>query len=254
MLKLDLTGHTAVVTGGTGQLGRAIVRTLADCGANVAIHYHRNEAMGAQLVSEVEAMGRKACAVQANVTKEADVMRMRDEIVSKIGAPDICCNNAVIQYKWVHILDQALEDYQGQFDSCVIHGVLMAKAFVPAMIEKGWGRFIGTNTECSMQCFPSQSAYVAAKRGMDGIYRILAKEIGPHNITVNQVAPGWTITEDRPNAGPGFDDEYVKNVPLGHRGEAQNIANAVAFFASDLAKFITGMYLPVCGGFVMPRI
>ncbi len=254
MLKLDLTGHTAVVTGATGQLGRAITRTLADCGANVAIHYHHNEAMAQKLLAEVAGMGRNACIVEADVTKEADVMRMRDEIVAKIGAPDIICCNAVIQYKWVNILDQPLADYQSQFDSCVIHNVLMAKAFVPAMIEKGWGRVIGTNTECSMQCFPTQSAYVAGKRGMDGIYRILAKEVGKYNITVNQVAPGWTISEDHPQTGPGIDDDYVKQVPLGHRGEAQNIANAVAFFASDLAKFITGMYLPVCGGFVMPRI
>ena len=254
MLKLDLTGHTAVVTGGTGQLGRAIVRTLADCGADVAIHYHHNEAMAHKLLAEVAGMGRNGCVVKADVTKEADVMQMRDEINLRLGTPDIICCNAVIQYKWVHVIDQPLADYQSQFDSCVIHNVLMAKAFVPAMIAKGWGRVIGTNTECSMQCFPNQSAYVAGKRGMDGVYRILAKEVGPHNITVNQVAPGWTISEDHPNTGPGFDDAYVAQVPLGHRGEAQNIANAVAFFASDLAKFITGMYLPVCGGFVMPRI
>jgi len=254
MLKIDLTGHTAVVTGGTGQLGRAIVRTLADCGADVAIHYHHNEQMARKLLAEVAGMGRNGCIAKADVTQEADVMHMRDEISAKIGAPDIICCNAVIQYKWTHILDQPLTDYQSQFDSCVTHNVLMAKAFVPAMIEKGWGRVVGTNTECSMQCFPTQSAYVAGKRGMDGIYRILAKEVGKHNITVNQVAPGWTISEDHPKTGPGFDDEYIKNVPLGHRGEAQNIANAVAFFASDLAKFITGMYLPVCGGYVMPRI
>lgn len=254
MLKIDLRGHTAVVTGGTGQLGRAIVRTLADCGADVAIHYHHNEAMAHKLLTEVANLGRNGCIVKADVTKEDDVMAMRDRVNTLLGAPDIVCCNAVIQYKWTHILDQALADYQSQFDSCVIHNVLMAKAFVPGMIEKGWGRVIGTNTECSMQCFPSQSAYVAGKRGMDGIYRILAKEVGKHNITVNQVAPGWTISEDYPQTGPGIDDDYIKNVPLGHRGEAQNIANAVAFFASDLAKFITGMYLPVCGGFVMPRI
>ena len=122
------------------------------------------------------------------------------------------------------------------------------------MVEMNYGRFIGINTECSMQNAPNQSAYVAAKRGMDGILRILAKEIGQHQITVNQVAPGWTISnKDREN-GTEFSPEYNKSVPLKRRGTDQEIANVVAFLASDLASFITGAYIPVCGGNVMPTI
>ena len=253
-MKIDLTGKIAVVTGGTGQLGRVMVRTLADCGASVAINYVQNRAKAEELGAELEAGGHRVALVQADVTQEADVMRMRDEVVSALGAPDIIVNNAVIQYGWVSVLEQATADYESQFRSCVLHNVLMAKAFVPAMIEKKYGRVVGINTECAMQCFPGQSAYVSGKRGMDGVMRILAKEVGEHGITVNQVAPGWTISDrDRAN-GSEVNENYAKNTALKRRGTDQEIANAVAFLASDLASFITGVYLPVCGGYVMPTI
>ena len=129
----------------------------------------------------------------------------------------------------------------------------MAKAFVPHMIERKWGRVIGINTECTMQCSPSQSAYIAGKAGQDRVLRVLAKDVGQHGITVNQVAPGWTIS-DKYRETPAEDKRYRDLVPMGRRGEDQEIANAVAFLASDLAAFITGVYLPVCGGNVMPKI
>ena len=114
-----------------------------------------------------------------------------------LGAADIIVNNAVIQYNWTSVLEQSPEDYESQFQSCVLHNVYMAQAFVPAMIESEWGRVISINTECSMQNFAGQSAYTSGKRGMDGVLRVLAKEVGAHGITVNQVAPGWTISEKR---------------------------------------------------------
>lgn len=253
-MQIDLSGKIAVVTGGTGQLGRTMVRTLARCGADVAINYRQNRDKADELVNELAGMGRRAVAVQADVTDEADVYGMRDTITGVLGAPDIIVNNAVVQYKWVSVLEQGLEDYDSQYRSCVLHNVLMAKAFVPAMQTKKYGRVIGINTECAMQCFPGQSAYVSGKRGMDGIMRILAKEVGPDGITVNQVAPGWTISDrDRENHSE-VNEGYAKNTALKRRGTDQEIANAVAFLASDLASFITGVYLPVCGGYVMPTI
>ena len=90
---------------------------------------------------------------------------MRAEITRRLGAPGIIVNNAVIQYQWTSVLEQSIEDYEGQFRSCVSHNVLMAQTFVPAMIEAQWGRVIAINTECAMQNFPTQSAYVAGKRG-----------------------------------------------------------------------------------------
>lgn len=253
-IEIDLSGHLAVVTGASGELGRVIARTLAQCGADTAVHYHSNREKAEATLERVLAAGVRGMVVQADVTRQDSVMAMKEAVAAELGQPDILVNNAVIQYKWKHILDQAVEDYEGQFRSCVLQTVLMAKAFVPAMIEKRYGRIVITNTECAMQCWPGQSAYASAKRGLDGIARVLAKEIGPHEITVNQVAPGWMISDKHRAAGAESQPAYEENVPMGHRGEDQEIANAVAFLASDLAKFITGVYLPVCGGGVMPRI
>ncbi|WP_309118168.1 SDR family oxidoreductase [Paenibacillus sp.] len=252
---IDLSGKTALITGATGQLGRVMARTLGNCGADIVIHYHSNEEKAAQLQHEIEALGRTAFAVQADITDFASVLRMKDEIANAtIGSVDIVVANAVVQYQWTTVLEQPLEDYASQFGSCVLQSVHLAKAFVPGMIANKYGRMIGINTECAMQNFPGQSAYVAGKRGMDGIYRVLAKEVGEHRITVNQVAPGWTISDrDRENHSER-NESYEKSVPLRRRGTDQEIANAVAFLASDLASFITGAYVPVNGGNVMPTI
>ncbi len=257
MMKIDLTGKNAVVTGATGQLGRTMVRSLAECGANVAICYYRNENFAGELKSEIEDKYKvKAAAVRADVTDLDSILAMRDEVRGSLGAADIIVNNAVIQYKWTSVIDQAAEDYESQFRSSVLHNVFMAKAFVPDMKERKYGRVIGINTECTIQCFTTQSAYVSGKRGMDGVLRILAKEAAPYNVTVNQVAPGWTISDncrhpDGTERNINQDFPYIDRVPMGRRGTDQEIANAVCFLASDLAGFITGAFLPVCGGNVM---
>ncbi|WP_055109242.1 SDR family NAD(P)-dependent oxidoreductase [Paenibacillus ihumii] len=251
---IDLTGKIALITGATGQLGRVMTRTLAKCGAKVAIHYNHNAAKARELQQEVIAAGGAAVIVQGDITKEASILEMKERIAAELGAPDIVVANAVIQYNWTSVLEQPPEDYVSQFESCVMQSVFLAKAFIPEMIAKRGGRFIGINTECVMQNFPGQSAYTAGKRGMDGVYRVLAKEVGEHQITVNQVAPGWTISEKDRGEDDLQDAAYVAQVPLKRRGEDQDIANAVAFLASDLAGFITGAYIPVSGGNVMPSI
>jgi 3-oxoacyl-[acyl-carrier protein] reductase len=252
MIAINLSGRTALVTGGTGQLGRTMVRTLAEAGADIIIHYHRDQEQAKQLAEEIGSAGRKVFSVQADVTDETSVVAMRDKIGAAFHLPDIIVNNAVIQYKWKEILDQPLADYESQFRSCVVHNVLMAKAFVPEMVKRKWGRVIGINTECAMHCYKTQSAYVAAKRGMDGVLRVLAKEVAEQGITVNEVAPGWTLSEE--SRASESDKSYTDRVPFKRRGTDREIANTVAFLASDLASFITGVYLPVCGGYAMPAI
>lgn len=254
MLQIDLQGQVAVITGATGQLGRVMARTLAGCGAAVAVHYLSNAAKADELVREISAAGGRAMAVQADVAKLDSVLAMREAVTAKFGAPTIIVNNAVSQYQWTSVLEQAPEDYESQFRTCVLQNVHMAQAFVPAMIARGGGRVIAINTECAMQCHPSQSAYVSGKRGMDGVLRVLAKEIGGHGITVNQVAPGWTISEAVREAGSERQEFYEQHIPLRRRGTDQEIANVVAFLASDLASYVNGVYLPVCGGNVMPTI
>jgi len=254
MLAIDLSGKVAVVTGATGELGRVMVRTLGRAGADVAVSYLQNQVMAEHLVAELDAIGVRGLAVQADITEQDAIQRMRDRVFEKLGPANIIVNNAVIQYQWTTVLEQASEDYESQFRSCVLHNVYMAKTFVPDMIKKQWGRVIGISTECAIQCWESQSAYDSGKRGMDGVLRVLAREVGRHGITVNQVAPGWTISENRKRGHSKSEEQYRKGVPLQRRGTDQEIANVVAFLASDLASYITGAYIPVCGGNVMPAI
>lgn len=253
-MNIDLSGKIALVTGATGELGRVMVRTLAKCGADVVIHYRSNEAKALQLLDEVKSIGRRAMIIEADITSQDSIMNMKTKVAEQLGAVDIVVANAVVQYQWTSVLEQAAEDYRSQFESCVLQSVFLAKAFVPAMIEKRAGRMIGINTECSMQNFETQSAYVAGKRGMDGVYRVLAKEVGEHQVTVNQVAPGWTISERDRESNSERNAGYEKSVALKRRGTDQEIANVVAFLASDLSSFITGAYIPVCGGNIMPAI
>lgn len=252
MISIDLTGHLALVTGATGELGRTMVRALAEAGADVIIHYHKSLKIADSLAAEIEAGGRRAVTAQCDVGHEESVRAMAEDLRARVGAPDIVVANAVVQYQWTSVLNQAPADYESQFRSCVLHVVHLARTFAPAMIEKGWGRFIGINTECAMQNWENQSAYVSGKRGMDGVLRVLAKEIGRHGVTVNQVAPGWTVSENRPDSeGAAW---YREQVPLARRGTDREIAGVVAFLASDLSSFVTGAYVPVCGGNVMPAI
>ncbi len=253
-MKIDLSKKVAVVTGATGQLGRVMARTLADCGADVAVHYLQNKSGALALCRELREAGVRSLAVQADVGDLSSVLKMRDAIRDGLGSADILVNNAVAQYEWKTILEQSPDDFESQFRSCVLQNVFMAKAFLPDMIARKSGRVIAINTECAMQNLPTQSAYVAGKRGMDGVLRVLAREVGQYQITVNQVAPGWTISANDREQGTERQEAYEKTVPMGRRGTDQEIANAVAFLASDLASFITGAYLPVCGGNVMPGI
>jgi len=256
MLQIDLSGKTALLTGASGQLGRAMARTLAVSGADLILHYHRDEAGAKRVERDVVAAGRRALIVQADVGSEPSVRAMAAAARATLGDPDILVINAVQDiHPWSTVLEESIEDYESQFRTCVLQAVLLTKAFVPALRAKGWGRVIGINTECTMQMFETHSAYVAGKRGMDGVLRVLAREIGQYGITVNQVAPGWTISDrDRERNRPADDASYCAAVPLRRRGTDQEIANVVAFLASDLASYVHGAFVPVCGGNVMPAV
>jgi 3-oxoacyl-[acyl-carrier protein] reductase len=254
-LSIDLTGRIALITGSTGQLGRVMARSLARAGADIALHFHGNAAKAAALQSEIEAIGRRAVTLQADVADLSSMMAMRGLVASKLGDPHIVVANAVAQiHPWSSVLEEDIADYESQFRTCVLHSVNLAKAFIPAMKARGGGRFIGINSECAMQMHVTQSAYAAGKRGMDAVLRVLAREVGSHAITVNQVAPGWTISDQDRAAGTEINKGYSASVPLGRRGTDEEVANVVTFLASDLASFITGAFVPVCGGNVMPAI
>ncbi|EDY82504.1 oxidoreductase, short chain dehydrogenase/reductase family [Verrucomicrobiia bacterium DG1235] len=254
-IAVDLSGRVALVTGATGQLGRVIARVLAEAGADVALHFRGNETKAAELKVEIEGLGRRAYPVNGDVTDFDSVCTMRDAVAAALGAPDIVVACAVSQvWPWSSVLEEDLADYEDQFRSCVMQNVHLSKAFVPAMVEKGWGRYVGINTECTMQMGETMSAYVSGKRGMDGVLRVLAREVGKNGVTVNQVAPGWTISDQDREAGTEENEGYSASVPLRRRGTDREVSQVVAFLASDLASFVTGAFVPVCGGNVMPGV
>ncbi len=260
MKVIDLSGKVAVVTGGAGQVGRGIVKRLAQAGADVAIAYHSSGEYAGQLKEEViTKYGIRAMAVQVDVTEESSVCQMKEKIHAELGTVDIMVINAMVRHTWKKVLEQSPQTYQAQFEGFILHSVHMIHAFVPDMLEQKWGRVIGINTECAMQMFPYQSAYAATKRSMDGLLKILAKEVGEYNVTVNEVAPGWVVTDNcreidvmEPNYMQDF--PYIPNVPLRKRCTDLDVGDSVVFFASDMADCITGVYLPVDGGNVMPCI
>ena len=129
MIPINLSKKVAVITGGSSALGRVMVRTLAKAGANIAICYHRNEEIARRLQGEIEAIGVQRMIAHADVTDQNSINAMRDAVTSTPGAANIIVNNTVIQYKWGSVLEQSPQDYQSQFQSCVLHNVYMAKAF-----------------------------------------------------------------------------------------------------------------------------
>ncbi len=254
MLNIDLNGRVALVTGASGELGRVMAKMLAECGADVAVHYYGSKERAERTADAVRAAGRRAITVQCDITDYTAVLQMQKTISEQLGDVQLLVANAVIQYAWKSVLEQDLQDFQSQFDSCVMQTVHLAKAFLPGMIAHKYGRIVAINTECAAMAEANCSAYTAGKRGLDGVVRCLAKEVGCHGITVNQVAPGWTISErDRQNRTESAPD-YDRTVPLGRRGTDLEIAQMTAFLLSDLASFTTGAYIPVSGGRVMPAI
>lgn len=246
----DLSGHCALITGATGGVGRSIVRTLAGQGAHIVIHYHQNREMAAQLKKEVEALGSKAFCVQADLASSGEVRQMAEEIERCFTPVDILVANAYIHLKrQPPLLQTPIEDYIEQYNGTVLQNLHLIHTFIPKLQQQGGGRYIGINTVASVNCLTTQAAYSTSKRALDGLLRTLAKEVAKDRILVNQILPGWVCTETE---GKVNDAHYLPSLPLGHRGTAQDVANAVLFLASELSSYITGVQLPVCGGEIMP--
>jgi 3-oxoacyl-[acyl-carrier protein] reductase len=250
-LSITLSPRVVLVTGATGELGRCISRTLAACGAKVAIHYHSSRDAAQQLYDELSAAGTEACIVGCDITDVTAVEAMQHEIQATLGQVDIIVNNAVTWYEEGPVIDQQADQFARVYRSSVLQVWATAKVFSRPMIDRGWGRIISLGTEVSSQALVNRAPYSAAKCAMDGMMRSLARELGEYGITVNQVAPGWVITDEDRSDRDEVQPEYERNVPLKRRGYDQDVANLVAFLSSDLAGFVTGVRIPVCGGNIM---
>jgi len=251
MIELDCHGRVALVTGASGNLGGAMATTLAAAGADVALHYGSRREAIVPIEQAIAEHGQRSHAVSGDIGDRDALRSLCATAEAELGPIDILVINAVSQiFPWRPVLEESEERILDQVRSCALQTLHLTQAVVPGMRTRGWGRVIGISTECIMQLFPDQGAYASAKRGMDGLLRILAKEVGTDGVTVNQVAPGWIDT------GDGADDAaYVAgNSVMGRRATQQDVADCVAFLASDRARSITGCWIPVSCGSVQARV
>jgi 3-oxoacyl-[acyl-carrier protein] reductase len=246
-----LDGRVALVTGGSGFLGSAIAQALAAAGARVAVSYHQGPDNAAQVVGAIAADGGTARAVQADITDALAVATMVRAVVEQLGPIDILVNNASVTDEAAArrpFLEQDWSEYQRFLDVVVRGAVNCCGAVLPSMVARRYGRIVNIGTTAVHELNAQQAPYVTAKAALLGLTRSLAEEFGPYNITVNQVVPGWIWPDDRP---PPADhpSPLRQRSPLGAGLVQQSdVANAVVFFASDMARMITSASLPVCAG------
>lgn len=252
MLEIDLSGKTALVTGASGGLGGTIAERLAEAGAAVILGTHHRTDKAEATAERITATGGKAIVVQADVRDAEAVSAMVDAGVSAFGRPvQIVVNNAGREERLAGPLELEWSDYQQMIDLNLKAVYNTSSAAVPGMRQQGWGRIVNVLTMAFLRPGPNFSAYAAGKGAMFGVSRNMALELGPAGITVNMVAPGWIATERSANASPTAIASLVRNTPVGRQGQPEDVANAVAFFASPLASFLTGILLPISGGFGM---
>ncbi|MGJ8696435.1 MAG: SDR family NAD(P)-dependent oxidoreductase [Verrucomicrobiaceae bacterium] len=244
----SLQNHVALVTGSSKGLGAGIAQSLANAGAKVVINAFNNIGQGQKIADEIIANGGSAIAIKADVSRESDVKALIEQAGNELGPVDIIVPNATPPQpqKPIEEYDEAF--YRQMLDFFVISPFLLAQAALPAMKAQKWGRFINITSEVFACSNPNFSAYVAAKGGQIGWSRSMAKELAPHGITVNMIAPGWIPVERHANDPQEDKDGYFSQIPAGRWGTPSDIGNAVTFFASEASSFITGQTLHVNGG------
>lgn len=247
-MSIQLKGRVALVTGASRGLGAAIAMKLAEAGAAVAINYFASPEKAEQLCIAIRKIGGQAAAFPCDVRDEKAVKTLVAQTESTFGPIDILVPNATGPQPFIRIEDLIWKDFQDQLEFFLKSPLLLAQAVLPKMKQRKYGRIINIGSEVFERGVPEFSQYVAAKGAQLGLTRSWAMELAKWNITVNLVAPGWIPTERHINDSQELKDAYAKAVPLGHMGVPQDIGEAVAFLASDAAKFITGQKLSVNGG------
>jgi 3-oxoacyl-[acyl-carrier protein] reductase len=247
---LDLTGKTALVTGGARGIGRAICLTLARQGADIAfVDVGRPEVAQATL-EEIEALGRKAVFIPADVTDYAACEAAVKTALGALGKIDILVNNAGITRDDL-MMRMPIEDFEKVLKVNLFGAWYMTKAAIRPMLKARGGRIVNMSSVSGQAGQMGQTNYSASKAGLIGLTKATAKEVGSRGITCNAIAPGFIVT-DLTTVLPAELQEQIRTAtPLGHFGEVQDVANAVAFLVSDEAAFITGQVLAVDGGLVM---
>ncbi|WP_404452574.1 3-oxoacyl-[acyl-carrier-protein] reductase [Virgibacillus necropolis] len=245
-----LKGKSALVTGASRGIGKAIALELARQGANVAINYAGSEAKAQAVVEEIEQMGVKAFKIQADVANESNVKDMIKEVISQFGSLDILVNNAGITRD--NLLMRMKEEEFDQVINTNLKGVFTCtKAVTRQMMKQKSGKIVNVSSIVGVSGNPGQANYVAAKAGVIGLTKSTAKELASRNIFVNAVAPGFIATDMTDELTDEQREGMLTMIPLGKLGQAEDVAKVVRFLASDDSSYMTGQTLHIDGGMVM---
>lgn len=242
--------QTALITGASRGIGKKTAEVLAQNGYCVIINYNKSEKDANMLLKKITDKGGRAYLAQGDVSKSNDVKKMFNNINSSFGGVDVLVNNAGISYFGVFDL-MTEEEYDRIFDVNMKAMFLCSKECAPYMINKKSGRIINISSMWGVTGASCEVAYSASKAAVIGFTKALALELAPSGITVNCIAPGVIDTDMNKNLTPSDIEELKNQTPLGKIGTPSDIANAVAFLASEKASFITGQILGVNGGLVV---
>lgn len=242
---MSLNGKTALVTGASRGIGRAIALRLAEDGANVAVIYAGSADKAKAVVNEITALGVNAKAYRCNVADSAAVNETVKAVTNDLGKIDILVNNAGITRDGL-MLRMKDEDFDAVLDTNLKGAFNMIRACYSGFIRKKSGRIINISSVSGIMGNAGQANYSASKAGVIGLTKSVARELASRGITCNAVAPGFIQTDMTENLGDN--NLLLNSIPLGRMGKPEDIAAAVAFLASDSAAYITGEVLKVDGG------
>ena len=246
----DLSGKVALVTGGSRGIGRATALALAGQGAAIAVNYVSNEAAAKETVAEIERCGGRAVALQGDVSVAEDAKRLIDETVAAFEAVHILVNNAGLTHDEL-LLRMSEEAWDRVIEVDLRGAFLCTKAALRPMVRQRWGRIVNIASIAGVVGNPGQSNYAAAKAGLIGFTKAVAKEVASRNITANAIAPGLVETEMTKDLTEAQQQAVLSIVPVGRAAKPEEVAAAAVYLASEEAAYVTGHCLNLDGGLVM---